>query len=52
MFDDDPEVQHNLILVTDGRNTAGTADLAAAVQAANENGVSVFTIGLAGPLDR
>ena len=40
--------QHNLIVVTDGRNTTGTADLDAAVGAANDAGVNVFTIGLAG----
>lgn len=40
--------QHNLIVVTDGRNTTGTDDLDAAVRAANDAGVSVFTIGFAG----
>jgi tight adherence protein B len=49
MFADDPDVQHNLILVTDGQNTSGTADLAAAVSAAQDRGVNVFAIGLAGP---
>jgi tight adherence protein B len=41
--------QHNLIVLTDGRNTQGTLDLDGAVSAAREAGVAVFTIGLAGP---
>jgi tight adherence protein B len=49
MFED-PDAQHNLILVTDGRNTGGVNSLEAAVQVANEAGVSVHAIGLAGPL--
>ena len=49
MFDTESNVQHNLILVTDGRNTTGDADLAGAVEAAEAAGMHVFTIGLAGP---
>jgi tight adherence protein B len=49
MFDADSNDQHNLVLVTDGRNTAGELDLADAVSAARAAGVHVFTIGLAGP---
>jgi tight adherence protein B len=49
MFDTESNVQHNLILVTDGRNTTGDADLAGAVEAAETAGMHVFTIGLAGP---
>jgi tight adherence protein B len=49
MFDTDSNVQHNLILVTDGRNTTGDADLARAVEAAEAADTHVFTIGLAGP---
>jgi tight adherence protein B len=49
MFDTESNVQHNLILVTDGRNTTGDADLAGAVEAAQAAGMHVFTIGLAGP---
>jgi tight adherence protein B len=49
MFDTESNVQHNLILVTDGRNTTGDADLAGAVEAAEGSGMHVFTIGLAGP---
>jgi tight adherence protein B len=48
MFDTESDVQHNLILVTDGRNTTGDADLAEAVKAAEAAGMHVFTIGLAG----
>jgi tight adherence protein B len=40
--------QHNLVLLTDGRNTRGEADLATAIATAQEGGVSVFTIGLEG----
>jgi tight adherence protein B len=49
MFDTESNVQHNLILVTDGRNTTGDTDLAGAVEAAEAAGMHVFTIGLAGP---
>jgi tight adherence protein B len=49
MFDTGSSGQHNLVLVTDGRNTAGALDLADAVSAARAAGVHVFTIGLAGP---
>jgi tight adherence protein B len=49
MFDTESNVQHNLILVTDGRNTTGDSDLAGAVEAAEAAGMHVFTIGLAGP---
>jgi tight adherence protein B len=48
MFDTESDVQHNLILVTDGRNTTGDTDLAGAVNAAEAAGMHVFTIGLAG----
>lgn len=49
MFDTESNVQHNVILVTDGRNTTGDTDLAGAVEAAEAAGMHVFTIGLAGP---
>ena len=49
MFNTESDVQHNLILVTDGRNTTGDTDLAGAVEAAEAAGMHVFTIGLAGP---
>lgn len=49
MFDADSDDQHNLVLVTDGRNTAGDLDLAGAVSAAKAADMHVFTIGLAGP---
>ena len=49
MFDTESNAQHNLILVTDGRNTTGDTDLAGAVEAAEAAGMHVFTIGLAGP---
>ena len=39
----------NVILVTDGRNTAGAGDAEAAAQAAADAGARVYTIGLAGP---
>jgi tight adherence protein B len=48
LFDAESSDQHNLVLVTDGRNTAGELDLAGAVSAARAAGVHVFTIGLAG----
>jgi tight adherence protein B len=41
--------QHNLIVVTDGRNTRGTSDLQDAVAAAHRAGMTVYPIGLAGP---
>jgi tight adherence protein B len=49
MFEADSNDQHDLVLVTDGRNTAGHLDLAGAVSAARAAGMNVFTIGLAGP---
>jgi tight adherence protein B len=49
MFETESNAQHNLILVTDGRNTTGDTDLAGAVEAAEAAGMHVFTIGLAGP---
>jgi len=49
MFDATDEAQHNVILVTDGQNTVGTADVGAATAVATEAGVHVFTIGLSGP---
>ena len=48
MFDPGTNAQHNLILVTDGRNTGGEHDLAQAVAAAETAGMHVFTIGLSG----
>ncbi len=49
MFQGDASRQHNLVLVTDGRDTAGDLDLAGAVSAAKAAHMHVFTIGLAGP---
>jgi len=49
LFDPADGSQKNVILVTDGRNTTGTADEAAAQAAAADAGASLFTIGLAGP---
>jgi tight adherence protein B len=49
MFDPKGTAQHNVILVTDGRNTTGTGDADAAKAAAIDAGVNVYTIGLAGP---
>ena len=49
MFDPASAAQHNVILVTDGQNTSGTADAEAAKAAAVDAGVNVYTIGLAGP---
>jgi tight adherence protein B len=49
MFDPGTNAQHNLILVTDGRNTGGEHDLAQAVAAAETAGMHVFTVGLFGP---
>jgi tight adherence protein B len=48
MFDPDADAQHNLILVTDGRNTGGEHDLAQAVSAARDVDMHVFTVGLFG----
>ena len=47
MFDAESSDQHNLVLVTDGRNTVGHLDLSGAVAAARAAGMHVFTIGLA-----
>lgn len=49
MFDPETNAQHNLILVTDGRNTGGDHDLAQAVAAAETAGMHVFAVGLFGP---
>ena len=49
MFDAAGAAQRNVILVTDGRNTAGAGDAEAAAQAAADAGARVYTIGLAGP---
>jgi tight adherence protein B len=49
MFDAEDDAQHNVILVTDGRNTTGQADADAALEAADAAGVHLFTIGLSGP---
>jgi tight adherence protein B len=49
MFDPETNAQHNLILVTDGRNTGGEHDLAQAVAAAETAGMHVFAVGLFGP---
>jgi tight adherence protein B len=49
MFDPETNAQHNLILVTDGRNTGGDHDLAQAVAAAEAAGMHVFAVGLFGP---
>jgi tight adherence protein B len=40
--------QRNIILLTDGRNNVGTADLEAAVAAARDAHVTVFSVGLEG----
>ncbi|MDP9299915.1 MAG: VWA domain-containing protein [Actinomycetota bacterium] len=48
MFDPTSRAQHNLILLTDGKNTAGTADVAQAIQAARGSRVTVYAIALAG----
>ncbi|MEP7033886.1 MAG: VWA domain-containing protein [Actinomycetota bacterium] len=48
MFDPSSGAQHNLILLTDGKDTVGTADVAQAIQAARDAGVTVYTIALAG----
>jgi tight adherence protein B len=48
MFESGKGVQHNLIILTDGKNTEPTSDLEAAVRAAKDAGVNVFTIALAG----
>jgi tight adherence protein B len=49
LFEPDSGAQHNLILVTDGRNTEGDHNLADAVAAARAAGMHVYTVGLAGP---
>ena len=49
MFDTNDGAQHNVLLVTDGQNTAGSADAEAAKAAAADAGVHLFTIGLSGP---
>jgi tight adherence protein B len=49
MFHADSNDQHNLVLLTDGRNTAGSVGLDEAVSAARAARMHVFTIGLAGP---
>lgn len=49
LFEPGAEAQHNLILVTDGRNTTGATDLTEAVATAREARMHVFTVGLAGP---
>jgi tight adherence protein B len=49
MFGEGGDGQHNLILLTDGRNTTGAIDLEGAVAAAEAADVAVYTIGLAGP---
>lgn len=41
--------QHNLIVLTDGRNTVATATLTDSVSAATDAHVAVFTLGLDGP---
>ena len=48
MFDPAGDVQHNLILLTDGKNTQTTGDLEQAVQAAMAANVTVYTIALTG----
>ena len=40
--------QHNLVLLTDGRNTAGEASAADAIAAASSSGVTVYPLGLEG----
>jgi tight adherence protein B len=49
LFEPGAETQHNLILVTDGRNTTGATDLTEAVATAREARMHVFTVGLASP---
>jgi len=49
LFEPESGAQHNLILVTDGRNTGGGHNLAEAVAAAQTAGMHVFAVGLAGP---
>lgn len=48
MFDPQSDSQHNLILLTDGKNTVPSADVDQAINAARAAGVSVFTIAIAG----
>jgi tight adherence protein B len=48
MFDPESGAQHNLILLTDGKDTVGSADVAQAIKAAHDAGVTVYTIALAG----
>jgi tight adherence protein B len=48
MFDPQSGAQHNLILLTDGKDTAGTADVAQAIKAARDAGMTVYTIALPG----
>lgn len=48
MFEAEEGVQHNLIVLTDGKNTEPTIDVDEAVRAAKDAGVNVFTIALAG----
>jgi tight adherence protein B len=43
-----PTGQHNLILVTDGRNTTGQLDLEGAIAAARQSSMTVYTIGIGG----
>lgn len=43
------DAQHNIILLTDGRNTQRSVDFDDAVAVANDAGVTVVTIGLDGP---
>ncbi len=40
--------QRNIILLTDGRNTAGAADLPAAVAAARDAHATIFSVGMEG----
>lgn len=49
MFPKGDGVQHNLVVLTDGRNTRGTIDLEGAVRAAKAADMTIFAIGLAGP---
>jgi tight adherence protein B len=49
LFDPKSAAQHNLILVTDGRNTGGDHNLTEAVAAAQAAGMHVFAVGLASP---
>lgn len=48
MFDPQSGAQHNLILLTDGKDTVGGADVVQAIKAARDAGVTVYTIALAG----